>query len=507
MENNNTIIINWSILSNLSPTNRFLLLQSIHYEAWSSGKSVIYPENKTIYLEIPEGGSSLESIYLPPIVDFNGCTIDVTNNLGPNQFTLFSLFPRCSISNLAIGCEEINSGDYSNITALNDGNGILVIEDDAVWTQRDIPQGVSETINRRDVVLLKNRKAQNATIAPYNQQTSLPHCTFYPINDREYSYSNLTFIRNTSNGKITNLLKVIAHNNVTIQNINVFTNSRISGGGNEYLTGDTCFQITRSTNVLFSYVDINGTYASYRVDNGYGYGIYLETVWNCTFDHLTAFDLDWGLFGNNNVNSARLINCEVNNFDAHSYGADFVCIGCTFHPFSNYDQSYTRYSSFFGSVLFEDCTFIGARPVQLDGDYKTYTGFDVILKDCTIEVVSGNMNHYLINVVNAPQSNNPRPELNEICLPNVIVHNLIVKKKAGEQNVSNNFYLFHFEDVIPSLSFPLGYFSLLTLLNVTNNDNFSICGSNQPVSLTHNLRIETDVNSLNFSNLITPNQN
>lgn len=77
------------------------------------------------------------------------------------------------------------------------------------------------------------------------------------------------------------------------------------------LVGDAMIGVTNCCDVTFKDVWIDGTYSK---TDYYGYGICMGNVSNAKFIRLKG-NANWGVFGNNNVNTAYLKDCDINRFD------------------------------------------------------------------------------------------------------------------------------------------------------------------------------------------------
>lgn len=123
------------------------------------------------------------------------------------------------------------------------------------------------------------------------------------------------------------------------------------------------------------------TDGNYSTINQYGYGIYLNNVYQTSISNMTA-KAQWGIFGSTNVNTLTLSNSHINRFDIHCLGKNILMKNCSFRNTLNKQNTYNQFSSMQGYVEFDSCSFIQFRPVLIETSYNTYTKFDLILNDC-----------------------------------------------------------------------------------------------------------------------------
>lgn len=375
---------------------RFNFLYEAHVKAKEKGLTVDYSGIDTIRLSIP---IHARSIPLGEKTDFKG-TVFVVDNNNKENFFLFSLCGKTDI--LKIGDNLlIDTGNFSSISSLKTGIKMFVIEDQNPWI--DNRRGFSYGMKRRDLLLLNNGKALNHTCAPYNNEYSNPICTSVSVSKKVKSFSNVALYRTVTSKRKTFLVKFENQYNVHISNIRIVT----PDGTGQF--GDTSIFLKDCANVSMKNVNIDG---SYSLNDKWGYGISLNNVYNIDLDHIEG-NAPWGVFGNNNVNKARLRNSHVNRFDVHCYGRDIYIENCIF------DQSGFLYSSLYGEVVFRRCVFNRVFPCHNRLDFNAYSPFDIKFKDCTFFF---DKRHYaLVNLADVDEIINPRYELYRKCLPNIHV--------------------------------------------------------------------------------------
>ena len=210
---------------------------------------------------------------------------------------------------------------------------------------------------------------------PYNNPQSMPVCTYRTLYSHHIRVKNLTLIRNSSSSQVTKCFCLENIDNVRISNITVKTKE------NPYkLYGDGIFIFNNCTNLDIKNVKIEGTYS---LTDKYGYGINMDNVWNCSFSNLYGHAV-WGIFGNNNVNVAKLYDCNINRMDVHCYGRDISCYRCIFKDY------YNQYSSVYGTILYDHCYFENFLPYLNGGTYNAYVPVTVYMKDCNWIVTKKN---------------------------------------------------------------------------------------------------------------------
>ncbi len=414
----------------ISGKQRFYVLQHLHQEAVKDKCGVDYTGIDTINIEIPRDAKSLP---LTDYTNFGGVVINVKNHT--KRFTLFKMKQKeepCDLtwSDVIKGQIHENAQDF-----------LIMIEDQEPWVKNR--RGFNYGHRRKDILLVKNGRIQNKVVKSYGTICSQPKFTRCDIGENVKVIKNLTINRDTASTYKTNVFSIENQNEVVIQNITINTPSAKS------FYGDAAIKITNCTNVRMKDVTINGTYSQKRK---YGYGISMNNVWNVSFDHLVGHG-NWGVFGNNNVNTATLVNCDINRFDIHCYGKDINFKNCTFR------NLYNQFSSVYGKVTFENCRFDHSIPVLLGVTYNTYTGFDLCFKDCEWQVRKNRP--YLIQGGNPWGPENERMELREKCWPNLFVKNMRVVVPENQKEI----YLYGCRN-ITTTSAKIGYVSTALTENI-----------------------------------------
>lgn len=85
---------------------------------------------------------------------------------------------------------------------------------------------------------------------------------------------------------------------------------------------------------------------------------------------------------------------------------------------------YNQFSSVFGDVYFEKCTFTNFIPVLMESSYNAYTPFDLTFKSCTFNLTA--VRNYIVTLFGLEEAHNYRPELSRKALPNIAIKNCTV---------------------------------------------------------------------------------
>lgn len=440
----------------ISGIQRYYVLQEVHNDAVKLGCGVDYRGIDTIYIEIPYDAKPLP---LTVYSDFGDAVLNVKNQ--QKNIVLFQMTQ--PMKPMDINWSQIDKGNIPDKHKVY----LIVIEDLEPWTHRI---GYNYGHNRKDILLVKDAQIRNKVVASYRTASSKPTFSHCIIDNRVKEIKNLTINRDTASTFITNVLSIENQNDVEIQN--VIINTPLA----ENFYGDAAISITNCTNIRVKDVTINGTYSQ---NNKYGYGISMNNVWNVTFDHLIGHG-NWGVFGNNNVNNATLLNCDINRFDIHCYGRDVSFKNCTFRDL------YNQFSSVYGKISFDHCQFIDFTPVLFESSYNAYTGFDLFFRECTWLLKNGQ--NYLIQAGNPFGEDNEREELKNKCWPNLLVDNM---KVVVPENIEE-IYLYGCRTE-PKVDARLGYINNVKVNNmrIVNKEgqqtDTKIFLSNKKIAFKHQL--------------------
>lgn len=384
---------------------RYNVLLKTHQAALAAGKDVDYSGIESIDIEIPD---NFKTIPLTRVNDFKGCVINVKNTS-----KTACLFTAKHVGKpIVVDKALIDESNFRTIPVLKRGRYLLVIEDENPWVQNR--RGHDYGHQRQDILLIKNGRAKNKVVMPYNNDESSPVCKLISANNDPIIVKNLTVNRTAASTNITQIVYIYGYDDVSFSNVTVITPEN-------KLSGDNAIRVYNSTNVLFTDVKIDGTYSQPRQS---GYGISLKNVWNFKAVRLYGKG-NWGIFGNNNVNTAIIEDSEINRFDIHCYGRDI-----SFNNVKFFDL-YNQFSSVFGSVNFENCEFRDFTPVLIETSYNSYTEFDVNFNGCVFYTTQ--QKNYLVNTGSLSGEVNTRSELSEKQLPRVNVNNMkVISLETGE---------------------------------------------------------------------------
>ena len=374
-----------------SDIERYRVLLACHKDAELKGASVNYKGIDTIRIEIPK---DFHAIPLCKQTDFSNVVIVVKNNTV--DITLFSL------RNNMVSAEQydITKQQVIKRTVPKIKGSILVyVKDNYPWVEERTGYKYGHT--RTDLLYIKSGRLGNDFIFPYTDESKIDIMVI-PVNEAQTIISNLTICRDAKSMNKTQILQIYGQNRVLVDNVTINTPE-------SHLYGDAAFLIENSANITFRDVTINGTYSQ---KDKFGYGISMSNVWNVCFDHLKA-NGNWGVFGCNNVNKCSLYNSEINRFDIHCYGKDVYFYNCAFKDL------YNQFSSLYGYLKFEKCTFDNFIPVLIEASYNAYTPFDLSFKKCTFNIDA--THNYLITLSSVSERINKRAELSHKCVPNISV--------------------------------------------------------------------------------------
>lgn len=380
-------------------------LLKAHHDAINCNASISYNGIKQIFLDIPKNA---ESIPLPDSINFANVEFIVNNN--SKDIDLF--VKKETPIPISLDASTVTSGDFSNINELLKGKKILIIEDKLPWVQNRY--GYNYGAQRKDILLLHNGKSLNKTIAPYQNDLKI-NCSYTDVTNRIINITNISLIRSSLSTYKTFLIKIENENDVTLKNIKITT--PVSN-----LYGDRAITISNCTNVLFDSIRINGTYSD---KDKYGYGISLNNIWDLHAINVKTATA-WGVFGNNNINTAIIKDSDINRFDIHCYGRDVHCYNTAFNTY------YNQFSSMFGELTFNNCIFDNFVPVLLEPSFYAYTPFDIIIKDCEFNV--DQKRPYIIQIKFLDSSKFClRKELEQPQLPNIIIDGFQINAEQIKQ--------------------------------------------------------------------------
>ena len=430
---------------------RFMALYKAHSYAINNGMGVDYKGIDRIDVTIPKDS--------PPIPlckynDFRGVIITVDSPY--RNYSLF--YMKSEAKRIAINEEDLDKDDFRKYPSLKKGTCLLLYEDANPWVKER--QGFNYGAVRRDIRALKGGVAINKAVSEYsNKPFTNPQISYIESDDYLKIIKNLTIFRSSLSNNIVYCFSIIGQNNIEFNNIKIHTPD------NSKMFGDAVFSIKNSTNVFFKEVLIDGTYSQ---ENKYGYGISMDNVWNSSFYKLTA-DAKWGIFGCYNINKCTIDHCNINRFDIHCYGKDVYLKQTTLK------DNYSQFSSVYGLIQYEDCTFYNYIPCLIESSFNAYVPFQLVIKNCIMHMTSDDKRNYLIDMGWPDSQRNERFELSEKSWPNVIIEGLDIFLPKEEKV----FYLFYIHNNYIQET-PIEYIKRIQIdsINFINNVDFELCNKN-----------------------------
>lgn len=403
--------LNFGLAKARNGLERYNVLYETHKAAVAAGVNVDYSGIKTVSIEIPE---KAKRIPLTRYNDFKGCVFVVKNTT--NKVWLFD-YEEKGIP-IELSGKSIDAGDFRRVSPLNSGRYLLVIEDKKPWVNNR--KGYKYGHQRKDILLIENGKAVNTVVKPHGNMESSPKCTYIKQEREAFAFKNVTIRRDGASTFVTNIASITGVDDVRLTNVNIYTPQ-------SSLTDDRALTINNCTNVSLDNVHIDGTYS--QTDHS-GYGVFMNNIWNFKATRMYGKG-NWGVFGNNNINTALIEDSKINRFDIHCYGRDIA-----FKKVEFFDL-YNQYSSVFGTISYDHCTFTNFVPVLNGGSYNSFVGHDIVFSDCMFNATE--KKNYLIKLSKLETDTNTRKELASKALPNVRIKNLTVNMTEG----ADYLYLFY----------------------------------------------------------------
>lgn len=387
--------INFGILNCKTGIERFYALSRCHTEALQKGSTVSYQGIDSLYIEIPNDGCTIP---LTCNTDFCNVRICVMNNV--KDMSLFTLSKEMEY--ITIEPSKLRKGAIIN-QLTNNELCLISITDSNPWIKERL--GFGHAVYRSDILVIKKGVVTNDPIVSYNTASSQPSTSFIACTTNRKDIRNIKFIRHGNSTYKTYLFRVEDSYNVNIHNVVVHTPV------NQSLIGDALISVANSAKVNLSNIKIDSTYS--KTDT-YGYGICINNVYDLTVNKLVGHP-QWGIFYASNLQCAHLEDCDINRFDTHCYGKDYVVRDCNFKGLAN------PFSSVYGKVSFSRCTFDDTDPVSLRQDYNANTPFDLSFDSCVFNMTEKHNCILRMNGMSAIE--NERLELKGKNLPNLSIRN------------------------------------------------------------------------------------
>lgn len=387
-----------------TPLERYDAILRTHQYAVENGLDVSYSGIDTLSLEIPENALSIP---LTHINDFSGVVFNVLNNQG--RCFLFSLVQ--DAIPIEVDGHIIDAGSFRKVPELRNGSYLVSIKDRNLWVDNRI--GYKYGATRQDILYVFNGRTKSSVVSSYQSEQSDPETSYYAVSQSEKSFGNLVFNRDSGSTAITCLVNISGQYNIRIHDIVVNTPEHHD------FNGDACISVDNSARVLLEDIEIHNSYS--QADKS-GYGVSLNNITDLKVFRMYA-RAKWGIFGCNNINGATLESCDINRFDIHCYGKGVSFTNCFFSGL------YNQFSSVFGTIRFDRCTFTDFVPLLIESSYNAYVPFDIVWKGCVFNM--NKKHNYLIDAMRLTPTPNNRKELSSKCLPNVYMTDCEIHLEDG----------------------------------------------------------------------------
>lgn len=388
-----------------SDTSRYHIFRQAHLQALTNGQTLDYSGIDTLHIAIPAGA---KPIPLAPRNDFANIVIVVKNTVA-NLF-LFSRTPAMQpiATDLpdSLLCAAIDSGDFSHIPALAQGRWLLQVVDSTPWVNQRI--GHSYGHYREELLCLDSGRTADRPTMPYIGTVSTPRLFGRPVADNDnFQFSNITLLRDSLSTYKTYLLNIENLTSPILSNVTVVTPS-------SDLVEDCIIRIYNCANVTLDNLALLGSYSR---TNHSGYGLLMDNCRNTRIRRLTA-RTPWGVFGTNNMHNTLFEYCDFDRFDIHCYGRDVTYRHC------RQSNSYNQYSSIYGTILHDSCTFDNFTPLLIETSYNSYPHFTLRMHDCHWRLTR--QRHTMIEAGRLDTLISSRPELHDKCLPDIDIDGLTI---------------------------------------------------------------------------------
>ena len=389
-----------------SDTSRYHIFRQAHLQALTNGQTLDYSGIDTLHIAIPAGA---KPIPLAPRNDFANLVIVVKNTVA--NLVLFSRTPAVqpiltSTAPDSLISAAIDYGDYSRIPGLDSGRWLLQVVDSTPWVTQRI--GHSYGHYREELLRLDNGHSTDRPTKPYVGTVSKPRLKGRRTDsDTAFLFANITLLRDSLSTFKTLLLNIENLSSATLRNITVVTPPST-------LTDDYIIRIYHCADVTLDNVKLLGSYSR---TNHSGYGLLMDNCRNTRIRRLTA-RTPWGVFGTNNMHNTLFEYCDFDRFDIHCYGRDVTYRHC------RQSNSYNQYSSVYGTILHDSCTFDNFTPLLIETSYNSYPHFTLRMHDCHWRLTR--QRHTMIEAGRLDTLISSRPELHDKCLPDIDIDGLTI---------------------------------------------------------------------------------
>ena len=440
---------------------RYKVLLVTHRTAIERGVGVDYSGIKKLNIEVPDKKSAIP---LAASTDFRGCVLNVMNTVGD-----VALFTRNEIPvDVSLSKSLVDGGKYSSASALRKGLHLLIINDKTPWVENRA--GHDYPAYRKDVVVVKDGRALNSTVMPYNSRQTTLACSYVPVRDTAITISNVVINRTKASTKKTFCFSLKGVYNVQMSNVTVNTPE---GTG---LWADGVIKLRDCARVTLDKVRIQGTYS---LTDKYGYGFDVDNVYDLKVINSYGHG-NWGVFGTNNLNKLEVRNSDLNRVDIHLYGRDVRIADCKLSGL------YNQFSGVYGDIVMERCVFDNFTPLINGTSYNAYVPFNLYIKDCEWTVTKDK--HILLGVGSLKNKINTREELSRKAWPNIYIDGLKVNISQGVAAVN----LINVGSEV-SYTLPVDYLEHIDIKNVEFNysgkkeASASLVICNSPVNIAKRL--------------------
>ena len=379
-------------------STRYRLLRQAHVQALANGDTLSYKGIDTLRLEIPTGA---EPIPLGLYNDFANAVFIVRNNTA--DLFLFSrthiMQPIATDLPDSLLCAAIDTGDFTCIPDLLHGQWLLRVVDSTPWVDQRI--GHSYGHYREELLLLDSGRTDHRPIMPYSGTVSRPRLFGCPRPESDkFQFNNITLLRDSLSTYKTYLLNIENLYPAYLHNVIVVTPP-------SNLVNDRIIRIYNCATVTLDKLTLLGSYSR---TNHSGYGLLMNNCRKTLVLNLYARSA-WGIFGTNNMYYTHFISCDFDRFDIHCYGRNVIFDMC------RQQDSYNQFSSVYGNICYNDCTFDNFTPLLIEASYNAYPHFSFEMTDCNWHLTR--QRHTLMMAGRLDNENPARPELQEKCLPDI----------------------------------------------------------------------------------------
>ena len=347
--------------------------------------------------------------------DFCECNFIVINTTNVNYSFLY--INKSFKFQQIIDLKSVNF-DNTDLSALFDTNKKYLVQfiDDNIWTPRT---GYDTNHTRKDITIVNAGMATTLPCYSYMTASTSLRVLYREITNNPTKILNLKLHRRNGPTKFK-FIQIEGIANLILQNIFIYTENSTT------LSNDVCINIINCSKVNLDNITIENLY---EADKTYAYGIALDNCSMLFINKFNSYNNNWGITGNNNLNQVYVSNSHINRFDVHCYGKNITFDNCVFY------KLYNQFSSVFGSIVFNSCSFINHEPILIEGSYNAYTDFKIIFNDCNFNGIGDSYHLVRTHQLYELTAYNNRPELAQRYLPYIEVNNCTTNCKY--------LYIFH----------------------------------------------------------------